>query len=245
MDFLNVLAEWITEPSRWQGPGGVPARVVQHLSYAGGATIIAATVALPAGVALGHRGRYGTLVINIANIGRAIPTFALILLLFALAPFETWVIYLALIALAVPPMLTNAYVGIRQVDPEVRDAAKGMGMSASQMIRRVEIPMAMPLIMSGLRTSAVQVVATTGLAAFASFGGLGRFVIDGFAKGFRGRATGLPEVIWGAALIALLAVATELVLARVQVVATPRGLRRPARATAHVPAAAPAPGLTT
>lgn len=240
MDFLSVLWEWISDPSRWQGPGGVPARVVQHLSYAGGATVIATLVALPAGIVLGHRGRYGNLVINLTNVGRAVPTFALILLLFALAPFETYVIYIALIALAIPPILTNAYVGIREVDPEIRDAARGMGMTDGEMIRRVEIPVAMPLIMSGVRTSAVQVVATTGLAAFASFGGLGRFVIDGFAKGFRGRATGLPEVIWGAALIALLAVLTEVVLARVQRAATPRGLRRTPRATAHVPTAAPA-----
>lgn len=240
MDLFTVLWEWISDASRWSGPGGVPTRVVEHLRYAGVATAIAAAIALPAGIVLGHRGRYGTLVINLANVGRAVPTFALILLLFALAPFETYVIYLALIALAIPPMVTNAYVGVRQVDPEVRDAARGMGMSAAAMIRRVEIPMAMPLIMSGLRTSAVQVVATTGLAAFASFGGLGRYVIDGFAKGFRGRATGLPEVIWGAVLIAVLAVLTEVVLARVQFLATPRGMRRPARATAQVPSAATA-----
>jgi len=237
VDFLTVLADWISDPARWTGATGIPNRLLQHLGYSVGATLIAAAIALPLGIWLGHTGRYGNLAIQITNVGRAVPTLVLILLLFALWPFNVAVIFAALVALAVPPILANAYVGIRQVDPEVRDAALGMGMRGTQLLREIEIPVAIPLIMSGVRTSAVQIVATAGLAAFVGFGGLGRLVIDGVAKGFRGTARGLPEVVWGAVLIAALAVLTELLLARVQRAVTPRGLRRHATPASEIPSA--------
>jgi len=229
VDFFSVLLDWFTDPSHWTGPNGILFRLGEHIVYSLIATLIAAAIALPLGLWLGHTGRFGNLAINVANIGRAIPTFGLIVIAFILLRFSLLPVFIALIALAIPPILTNTYVGIRQVDAEVRDAAAGMGMTGPQMLWRVETPVAVPLIMAGIRVSAVQVVATATLAAVVSFGGLGRFIIDGLAQGVQGRARGLPQVVAGALLVALLAIATEVALGRLQVAATPRGLRRPRR----------------
>jgi osmoprotectant transport system permease protein len=130
------------------------------------------------------------------------------------------------VALAVPPILVNTYVGVRQADADAVDAARGAGMTGWQVLRQVELPLAVPLIMTGLRTAAVQVVATAALAAVVGLGGLGRLIIDGLAFGVtRGARPGLPLVIVGSVLIAVLAVATELLLGRVERAVTPRGLR--------------------
>lgn len=215
---------WLVDPANWAGANGVPQRLLEHLGYSLVATIAAAAVALPLGLALGHTGRFGNLAINVANIGRAIPTFGLIVIAFIVLRFSVLPVFIALVALAIPPILTNTYVGIRQVDREVRDAAAGMGMSGSQILWRVEAPIAVPLIMAGIRVSAVQVVATATLAAVVSFGGLGRFIIDGLAQGVQGPARGLPQVIAGALLVAALAVLTEVLLGWVQRAVTPAGL---------------------
>lgn len=225
MDFLQSLVQWLSDPEQWSGSSGIPARVLEHVGYSVLATVIAAIIALPAGMVLGHTGRFGNLAINIANVGRAIPTFGLIIIAFLRLGFNLTAVFIALIALAIPPILTNTYVGIRQVDAEMRDAATGMGMTGAQILWRVEAPVALPLIMAGIRISAVQVVATATLAAVVSFGGLGRFIIDGLAKGVQGRARGLSEVVAGALLVALLAILTEVALGRVQRAVTPRGLR--------------------
>lgn len=225
MDFLVTLVEWFTDPAHWNGSSGIPSRVFQHLAYSASATLAAAVIALPLGLVLGHTGRFGNLAINVANIGRAIPTFGLIVIAFILLRFSLLPVFIALVALAIPPMLTNTYVSIRETDPEAREAAQGMGMSGWQVLWRVEAPIALPLIMAGVRVSAVQVVATATLAAVVSFGGLGRFIIDGLAQGVQGRARGLPQVVAGALLVAALAILTEFALSRLQRVATPRGLR--------------------
>jgi osmoprotectant transport system permease protein len=237
MDFVANLLQWFADPAHWSGPGGIPARTLQHLGYSAVATLAAAAIALPLGMVLGHVGRYGNLAINVANIGRAIPTFGLILIAFMLLRFSVVPVYIALIALAIPPILVNTYVGIREVDPEVRDAAVGTGMTGSQILWGVELPVALPLIMAGLRVSAVQVVATATLAAVVSFGGLGRYIIDGLAKGVQGRARGLSEVVAGAILVAALAIATDLALGWLQRAATPKGLRAAQSTTASGPTA--------
>ena len=226
MDAMTPLdaVGWLTDPANWAGANGVPQRLAEHLGYSIVATLAAAAIALPLGLVLGHTGRFGNLAINVANIGRAIPTFGLIVIAFIVLRFSVLPVFIALVALAIPPILTNTYVGIRQVDREVRDAAAGMGMSGSQILWRVEAPIAVPLIMAGIRVSAVQVVATATLAAVVSFGGLGRFIIDGLAQGVQGPARGLPQVIAGALLVAALAIATEVVLGRVQRAVTPTGL---------------------
>jgi osmoprotectant transport system permease protein len=157
-------------------------------------------------------------VINFSNLGRALPSLGIIILVFTLVGFGVVPVLVALTALAVPPIVTNSYVGMRSVDRDVREAAEGMGMTGWQVLWRVELPVAMPLIMAGVRTSAVQVVATATLAAFVGLGGLGRYLIDGFAQ------QDLPQVLGGAVLVAVLSLLTELVLGRVQTLVVSEGL---------------------
>jgi osmoprotectant transport system permease protein len=167
------------------------------------------------GLLLGHVGRGGFLAVSIANAGRAVPTLGvLVLLVLALGLGSTPVIY-ALALFAAPPMLTNAYLGMRGVDDDVKDAARGVGLSRWQSLRRVEVPLAVPLIAAGVRTAAVQVVATATIAAIVGSGGLGRFVVDGFQTQDQG------ELVAGSILVALLAVAVEVVLGLVERRLTP------------------------
>jgi len=220
MTFLSELLAWFTDPLNWQGSSGIPIRTWEHIQYSVAATLIAALIALPIALYLGHTGRGGLLAINIANIGRAIPSLGLIIMAFILLGLNITPVMIALVALAIPPIVTNTYIGIRNVNREVRDAAGGMGMTGWQVLTQVEIPVAMPLIMAGLRTSAVQVVATATLAAYLSFGGLGRFLFDGLALQDYEQLTG------GALLIAALSLITEFLLARVQTVVVPKGLAK-------------------
>jgi osmoprotectant transport system permease protein len=188
---------------------------------------------VPISLWLGHQRRFGLLVINASNVGRAIPSFAILVIGNEILGLEEKPVvgvlatFIALVALAIPPIVTNTYVGVSEVSDDVRDAARGMGLSEGQILRQVEIPLAVPLIMAGIRTSAVQVVATATIAAQLGAGGLGRFIIDGFATRSSG---GFVKVIVGALMVALLALATELVLGGVQRLLTPRGLRAERRA---------------
>jgi osmoprotectant transport system permease protein len=181
---------------------------------------------------LGHRRRLGLLVINVSNVGRALPSFAILVLgtqlmgLLEKPVIGSVSVFVALVALAVPPMVTNTYVGMSEVPDDVRDAARGVGLSDAQMVFRVELPLAVPLIMAGVRTSAVQVVATATIAAQLGFGGLGRFIIDGYALRSSG---GFTEVLAGAVLVAALALVTEAALGVLQRSLTPKGLRTPRR----------------
>jgi len=201
-------------------------RPVQHLWYSLVATAIAAVIALPIGVGIGHIGRGGLLAINLSNLGRALPSLGIIILVFTLVGFGVVPVLVALTALAIPPIVTNSYVGMRSVDRDVREAAEGMGMTGWQVLWRVELPVAMPLIMAGIRTSTVQVVATATLAAFVGLGGLGRYLIDGFAQ------RDLPQVLGGAVLVAVLSLITELALGRVQTLVVSRGLAERSAAAA-------------
>ena len=218
MDVLGDLIRWLTAPEQWSGPSGIPVRTLQHVWYSALATGLAAAIALPIGVAIGHLGRGGLLVINLSNLGRALPSLGIIILVFTLVGFGVVPVLVALTALAVPPIVTNSYVGMRSVDRDVREAAEGMGMTGWQVLSRVELPVAMPLIMAGVRTSAVQVVATATLAAFVGLGGLGRYLIDGLSQ------RDLPQVVSGAILVAVLSLLTELVLGRVQTLVVSPGL---------------------
>jgi osmoprotectant transport system permease protein len=161
---------------------GIPVRTLQHLYYSLLATAIAAAIALPIGVLIGHTGRGALFAVNLTNLGRAIPSLGIIILMFTLVGFGIVPVLVALIALAVPPIVTNSYIGVRSVDRDVREAAEGMGMRGRQVLWQVELPVAMPLIMAGIRTSAVQVVATATLAAYVGLGGLGRYLIDGLSQ---------------------------------------------------------------
>jgi osmoprotectant transport system permease protein len=215
---INGVVTWLTDPAQWSGPDGIPVRTLQHLYYSLLATAIAAAIALPIGVFIGHTGRGALFAVNLTNLGRAIPSLGIIILMFTLVGFGLVPVLVALIALAVPPIVTNSYIGVRSVDRDVREAAEGMGMRGRQVLWQVELPVAMPLIMAGIRTSAVQVVATATLAAFVGLGGLGRYLIDGLAQ------RDLPQVVGGAILVAVLSLLTELVLGRVQTLVVSDGL---------------------
>jgi osmoprotectant transport system permease protein len=218
MNVVNEVIAWLTDPAQWSGPDGIPVRTLQHLWYSVLATAIAAAVALPIGVYIGHTGRGATFAVNLTNLGRAIPSLGIIILMFTVFGFGVAPVLITLFALAIPPIVTNSYIGVRSVDPDVRQAAEGMGMRGRQVLWQVELPMAMPLIMAGIRTSAVQVVATATLAAFVGLGGLGRYLIDGLAQ------RDLAEVVGGAILVAVLSLLTELALGRVQTMVVSKGL---------------------
>jgi osmoprotectant transport system permease protein len=226
VDVLSDLIGWLTAPEQWSGPSGIPVRTVQHLWYSLVATAIAAVIALPIGVVIGHIGRGGLVAINLSNLGRALPSLGIIILVFTLVGFGVVPVLVALTALAIPPIVTNSYVGMRSVDRDVREAAEGMGMTGWQVLWGVELPVAMPLIMAGIRTSTVQVVATATLAAFVGLGGLGRYLIDGFAQ------RDLPQVLGGAVLVAVLSLITELALGRVQTLVVSKGLAERSAAAA-------------
>jgi osmoprotectant transport system permease protein len=226
VDVLGDLVRWLTAPEQWSGPSAIPARTLQHLWFSLVATAIAAAIALPIGVVIGHTGRGGLVAINLTNLGRALPSLGIIILVFTLVGFGVVPVLVALTALAIPPIVTNSYVGMRSVDRDVREAAEGMGMTGWQVLWRVELPVAMPLIMAGIRTSTVQVVATATLAAFVGLGGLGRYLIDGFAQ------RDLPQVLGGAVLVAVLSLITELALGRVQTLVVSKGLAERSAAAA-------------
>src|SRR5438128_6832423 len=231
MDFLGLVWRWLADPAHWQGSDGIPARLVEHIHLSGESVLIGAAIALPAGIALGHYGRFGALAINISNAGRAVPSFGILVIAFQVFGLGDLPIVLALTALAIPPMVTNSYVALREVDPDIREAARGMGYRELPLVLRIELPLAVPLIMAGIRTSAVQVVATATLAAAIAGGGLGRYIIDGFAQ------QDYVKLFAGAVLVGVLALVTEGSLSLVERLLVPRGIRlqkaRPAsRATA-------------
>jgi osmoprotectant transport system permease protein len=219
MSLLQATFQWLTDPSHWQGIDGIPTRVGEQIHLSIESVVIGAVIALPVGIVLGHYGRFGNLAINISNVGRAVPSFGILVIAFQVFGLGDVPIVIALTALAVPPMVTNTYVAMREVDPDVKDAARGMGYRELAQVLRVELPLAVPLIMAGVRTSAVQVVATATLAALIAGGGLGRYIVDGLAR------SDYPRTLAGALLVAALALSTEFLLAGLQRVLVPRGIR--------------------
>ena len=222
---MNAFQEailYLNDPYNWTRPNGILDLLIQHLTISVVAVLSALVVALPIGIALGTAGRGRGAVVVVSNVSRAIPTLAL-LTLFAVSPigFGAKATTIALAVFAIPPILTNTYVGFRGVDPDVREAAKAMGMSRRQIVTRVEFPLALPLVMTGVRTAAVQVVATASLAALVAGGGLGRIVALGFGQQDYG------QIIAGAILIATLAVLTEVALVGLSWAITPGPRRFP------------------
>lgn len=222
MDLLLDAIAWLTDGTNWQGADGVPARMWEHTWLTVVVMAIACAVAIPIGLWLGHIGRGGILAINISNVGRAIPTLAILVLL-VLGPtgLSIWSTIIALVLFAIPPILTNTYVGTRDVSRDAVEAARGMGMSGSQLLKKVELPLAVPLIMSGIRLSSVQVVATATIAALVAGPGLGRIITAGFARQDH------AQMVAGAFLVAIVALAVELTMEWLQRRADPmRAARR-------------------
>lgn len=239
---LSRVPIWLNDPSNWWGPDGLLVRIREHLVYTGAAVIIALLIALPLGMLIGHTGRGVVLVAGTANGLRAIPTLGLVILLVVwispkihsqvqiagliprgglpyILPIE-----IALIILAIPPILANTYAGVQSVDPAARDAAKGMGMRGTQVMRKVEFPCALPLIMSGVRSATLQVIATATVAAYVPFlGGLGRFIIDGDQQ-ISNLQFGYPAMVSAGLVVAVLAVLVDLVLNGVQRLVVSQGV---------------------
>ena len=223
MSFFSWAWDWVTQSANWHGQGSIPQQFLAHLGYSSLPLLIAALIAIPAGVAIGHTGRGATVVINIANAWRAIPTLGLLVLLVVLLGFSPLTWLLPLVVLAIPPILVNSYEGVAGVDRDVRDAARGVGMTTWQQVTRVEMPIALPLILVGLRTSAVFVVATATIAAYIGLGGLGRFIIDGLASNSYGPVAG------GALLVVALAVIVLILFTAASWLLVPAGLRKQRR----------------
>ena len=226
MNLLSEIVAWLSDPAHWTGPDGMLPRLGEHVALSAGCIILAGLIALPLGLYIGHTGRGATLAIGISNIGRALPTLAILGIVLTLTanllpPYGFFLIptVAALTALAIPPIVTNTYAGLREVDPEALEAGRGMGMREIQLLRQVEIPLAVSAILAGLRISAVQVVATATLAAVLGAGGLGRLIIDGIAQHDD------AQLLMGALLVALLSIGTELAFAWLQRRAVSPGLR--------------------
>ncbi|MGY0488985.1 ABC transporter permease [Streptomyces sp. WG-D5] len=205
MKLLSDSWNWLADSAHWAGDNGVWHRLAQHVTLTVVCLVISCLIALPIALVLGHLGKGGALAVNIANVGRAVPTFAVLvlLLLTPLGQYSEGPTVVALVLFAVPPLLTNAYVGMRGVDRGVVQAARGMGMTGRQMLLRVEAPLALPMILNGVRIAAVQLVATATIAAIAGGGGLGRIITAGF------NLASTPQVVAGALLVAGFALVVE------------------------------------
>lgn len=231
MNFLQQALTYLCTAGNWSGKAGLGARIVEHLQYTGVAVGLSALIAIPLGMAIGHTGRGSVAVVTAVNALRALPTLGVLLLGVLLWGLGLLPPTVALTLLGVPPLLAGTYAGIANVDPAITDAARSMGMTERAVLTRVEIPLALPLILGGLRTATLQVVATATVAAYASLGGLGRYLIDGI------KVRQFYLALVGALLVAALALALDAALALavrasrpgpsgVAIVTTKPGLRR-------------------
>lgn len=209
---MNDYLSFLLDGANW-APGnsdGFPSRILEHVMYTGIAVVIAFVIAFPLGVLIGHTGRAAFLAINAGNAGRALPTLGVLMLVVALAGTGLVPATVALVVLAIPPILTSTYAGVSAVDPATVDASHGVGMTRLQVAMQVEVPDALPIIFGGIRNATLQVVSTATIAAYVGLGGLGRYLFDGLAL------RDYPRVVAGAVLVALLAVALDLTLAALQ-----------------------------
>ncbi|MEU9451370.1 ABC transporter permease [Streptomyces sp. NPDC048277] len=220
MNVLNFIHAFFSDSSHWHGYDGIPTRVWEHIQYSLEALAYAAVIGLPVGLVTGHYGRGGNTLALIATAGRALPSFGLLVLMFIWLGFGMLPVMIPLVILAVPPILVTTYEAMRSVDPSPVDAARGMGMPEPRILFQVELPVALPLILSGLRSAAIQIVSTATIAAYVSLGGLGRYIIDGlYQKNYE-------KVVGGATLVAVMALATLGIFWAVQRLTVSPGVRR-------------------
>jgi osmoprotectant transport system permease protein len=241
LDFGQV-GVWLNDPANWWGQNGLLVHLREHIYYTLIAVIVALVIALPLGLWVGHTGHGVVLVAGLANGLRAVPSLGFVVLLViwlspkihseatipGLVPTGAFPYFIpveiVLVVLAIPPILTNTYAGVQNVDPAARDAARGMGMTGAQIVRKVEFPNALPLIMSGIRSATLQVIATATVAAYAPFlGGLGRLILDGVDV-INDPHSGYPAMVSAGILVAVLAVVADLVLIGVERVVVSRGV---------------------
>jgi osmoprotectant transport system permease protein len=231
MNFFSEVWAWFTTVDNWTGSAGIINRTLEHVQLSLITVIIAAAVAVPIAAALANKGRGGLLAVSAVNIGRALPSFGIVAIalpftiwLAKRVPFiesglGAWPTFIALFLLALPPMFTNTYTGIAEADADIVEAGRGMGMQDGEILRSIKFPLASPLILTGIRISAVQVVATATLGAFVAWGGLGRYILDGF------RQRDNVQLFAGALLVAALSILTEVLFGFIERRVVPRGLR--------------------
>ncbi|GAA3282422.1 ABC transporter permease [Paenarthrobacter aurescens] len=246
---MNIFAEtiaWLTNPKNWTGTGGIPTRLLEHLQYSALVLLIAAAIAVPIGLYIGHTGRGRVVAVAVAGALRALPTLGLLVLFALLAGSGLMPPVWALVILTVPPLLAGTYAGISSVDATVVDAARAMGMTELQILFRVEVPNGLQVMFGGIRTAVLQVIATVSVVAYLPLGGLGRYLFDGLVL------QDFPRMLGGSLLIAGLAIAVDLILAGVQRLVLSPGLTLDSRGrqkaaddlTASVPAGAAVQGGT-
>ncbi|MFI6855176.1 ABC transporter permease [Streptomyces sp. NPDC050416] len=220
MNVLNFVNAFFSDSAHWQGYDGIPARLGEHVRYTLEALALAAAIGLPIGLVTGHYGLGGNALSLVATAGRALPSFGLLVLMTTLLGFGMLPVMIPLVVLAVPPILVTTYEAMRSVDPSPVDAARGMGMHESRILFQVELPVALPLILSGLRSAAIQIVSTATIAAYVSLGGLGRYIVDGLYQ------RNYEKVVGGATLVAALALVTLALFWALARAAVSPGVRR-------------------
>lgn len=260
---LDRVGTWFNDPGNWWGPGGLIAHTREHLVYTAVVVVLAAVIALPVGLLVGHTGRGTTLVAGLANALRAVPALGLLILLIVVLsphirtragaggilapgsiPYAVPAL-LVLVVLAIPPILTGTYAGIQSLDPAIRDAARGTGMTPLQVVLKVELPCALPLVISGIRGAALQVIATLTVAAYAPLvGGLGRLIVDG-QQNLTDPRYGYPAMVAAGIAVAVLALATDTAIGLVQRLITSPGLVPPGGRPRRSPLTRQAPAHTS
>ncbi len=226
MGLLGEVMDWFLTASTWTGSGidpGALTRIYEHLAMSFQSVLLAAALVMPVAMYIGHRRRFEFIVVTIGNLGRALPSFGVLGITFALTitwpgNLGFWATFTALVLLAIPPILTNTYIGIKEIDADTLEAARGMGMTEFDVLRRLELPLGARLIVSGFRIATVQVIATATLGAVAAWGGLGRYIVDGFQAGDD------VQLLGGAILVAFLAILTEIAFSVLERIVTPRAI---------------------
>lgn len=218
MSFFADALTWLTDPMNWSGPGGIPSRILEHLGYTALGVLIAALVAVPLGLWIGHTGRFRGLAVLATGAARSLPTLGLITLFALLLGVGLEAPTLAFVILAIPSLLAGAYSAVESVEEHVSDAARAQGMTEIQILTRVEIPLGLPLLMTGLRSAVLQVLSTAMLAAYVGNGGLGRFIFLGL------KIQDYGQMLAGSLLVIALALVVDLTLLGIQRLLAPKGV---------------------
>jgi osmoprotectant transport system permease protein len=230
MEVIPGIARWFADPAHWQGPAGVPARILEHLAMAAAALVVAGVIGLAVGIWVGHTRRWAGIAVNVANIGRALPTIAVMAIVLPVTAafdsqngFKVYPAVIGLVVLAIPPILVNGYAGVSGVDSDIVESGRAMGMRGREVLWNIEIPLAMPVIVTGLRSATSQVIATATLAALFGGPGLGRYLVEGYAQ------RDYPMMFAGVILVGALFLAIEGVFALAERAVTPVGASQRSR----------------
>ena len=210
MNLVTATFDWLTDPAHWSGADGITTRLLQHLGYTVLTLLIASAIAIPLGLWIGHTGRFRSLAIGLSSALRALPTLGVLTLIVLFSGIGLMPPIIALVILAIPPLLAGSYSGLESVDRNTIDAARAMGMTEGQILRKVEIPLAAPLLIGGIRSAALQVIATATVAAYVALGGLGRYLFDGI------QLRDTPKMLAGAVLVILIALVFDALFAAIQ-----------------------------